>query len=179
MKIQLIKVKFDGNEVYKYLPFDYCCENLRLNPMISLSTDLENQSLYCTNCEHNDEYNSDACQHCETYKPDNDDNLPCFKLERTVIEEDYYNSYESQYYLNIDFCPHCGEKIDIEIVDSIDCSNAYITLKKERIALWNKCVNTDSKSEERKIQEQVRELDEKINDFYEIGPVDEYLKMQN
>lgn len=60
------------------------------------------------------------------------------------------------------------KKIEISIVDGIDVSDKYNELSKQRAELWKKCQRTDSKKKEVELREQVRELDDQINDFYEL-----------
>ena len=69
----------------------------------------------------------------------------------------------------IQFCPHCGEKIEISVVEEIDVSDKYNELTKQREELWKKCQRTDSKKKESELRKQVRKLDDQINDFYELG----------
>lgn len=178
MKVKLVKVIFEDNHVYKYYPFNYCCEKLKRNPIILFSSEEETPSLYCENCNHCDELDSDECKHCKAYQC-NDSDVPCFKMEKDIEESDYYDSYMIEYYLNINYCPHCGEKLEVEVADTIDCSQKYVELKNTREKLLEKCKNTDSKSEETDLFKQIRDLDNQINDFYEVGPVDKYLQMQN
>ena len=59
--------------------------------------------------------------------------------------------------------------IEISVVDEIDVSDKYEELTKQRAELWKKCQKTDSKKEEFKLRNQVKKLDDQINDFYELG----------
>ena len=93
------------------------------------------------------------------------------------MESDYYDSYENTYYLDVNYCPHCGEKIEITVEKEIDLTTVYTNLKKERDALWKKCQTTDSKKEEEELRENVHMLDHKIDDFFMLGPADAYLEM--
>ena len=81
-----------------------------------------------------------------------------------------FNSCGDEYELTdnypIQFCPHCGEKIEISVADEIDVSDKYNELSKQREELWKKCQRTDSKKKEAELREQVRKLDNQINGFY-------------
>lgn len=177
MKIKLVKIVFGDSVTYKYLPFTYCCEKMRLNSMLMLSPYEETQSLYCENCEYAKYYNSEACQKCKVYQTHDTDEPPCFKMEKTIVESDYYDSYENTYYLDVNYCPHCGEKIEITVEKEIDLTTVYTNLQKERDILWKKCQTTDSKKEEEELREKVHILDQKIDDFFMVGPTDVYLEM--
>lgn len=52
MLISLIKC-INGNETrYKYLPLEYCCDKMRLNPMLDLMDDVYDDSrIFCFECE--------------------------------------------------------------------------------------------------------------------------------
>lgn len=62
--------------------------------------------------------------------------------------------------------PHCGEKIEISVVDKIDVSDKYEELTKQRDELWERCQRTDSKKKESELREQVGKLDKQIDSFY-------------
>lgn len=151
MKIELIKLKF--NDAYsckyscKYKPFEYCCNEIQNNKAIIFT----GEDLVCDDCEDDDIY------------------IPQFCTSHTeVITEYEYEWIQTDNY-PIHFCPHCGEKIQISIVDEVDVSDKYDELSKQREELWKKCQRTDSKKKESELREQVRKLDDQINDFYELG----------
>ena len=52
---------------------------------------------------------------------------------------------------------------------SVHVSDKYNELSKQREDLWKKCQRTDSKKEEFELRNQVKKLDDQINDFYELG----------
>ena len=54
-------------------------------------------------------------------------------------------------------------------MDEIDVSEKYDELTKQREDFWKKCQRTDSKKEASELRDIVRKLDDKINDFYELG----------
>lgn len=45
----------------------------------------------------------------------------------------------------------------------------YEELTKQRYDLLQKSMRTDSKKEEFRLRERIKEIDNKINDFYELG----------
>ena len=51
---------------------------------------------------------------------------------------------------------------------SVHVSDKYNELYKQRDELWKKCQRTDSKKEEFELMNQVKKLDDQINDFYEL-----------
>lgn len=101
---------------------------------------------------------------------DSDDNIiPQFCNSYTETFNSCGDEWEQTDNYPIQFCPHCGEKIEISAVDEIDVSDKYNELSKQREELWRKCQRTDSKKEESGLRKQVRKLDDQINDFYELG----------
>lgn len=153
MKIEVIKVNFDVNYPYddgfsyKYKPFKYCCGAIQ-NDKAVIFTDKD----LVLDAE------------VEPWKQ-----TPCFCTSHTKYY--YYSGTPDEETVNypIQFCPHCGEKIEVAVVDEIDVSKRYDELSKLRNSLWEKCQRTDSKKEESELKEQVRKLDDQINDFYEVG----------
>lgn len=149
MKIELIKLKFNNTCSYKYKPFTYCCDEIQNNKAIVLTGEDINDI--------DGEYEDDGFF------------IPQFCASYTEIITSYEDEWEQTDNYPIRFCPHCGEKIEISVVDEIDVSDKYNELTKQREELWKKCQRTDSKKEEFELMKQVRKLDDQINDFYELG----------
>ena len=147
MKIELIKLKFNDTHSYKYKPFKYCCDEIQNNKAIVFT----NEDL-------------SPLKHI-----DDDNFIPQFCTSHTEVITSYEDEWEQTDNYPIQFCPHCGEKIEISVVDEIDVSDKYEELTKQRDELWKKCQKTDSKKEEFELMNQVKKLDDQINDFYELG----------
>lgn len=149
MKIELIKLKFNDTCTYKYKPFTHCCDEIQ-NDKAIVFTDEDINDI-------DGEYEDD------------DVSVPQFCTSYTEIITSYEDEWEQTDNYPIRLCPHCGEKIEISVVDEIDVSGEYEELTKQREELWEKCRKTDSKKEEFELMKQVRELDKQINDFYELS----------
>lgn len=152
MKIELIKLKFNDTHSYKYKPFHYCCEEIDGNECIELTKEDMVTSSFIK-----EDDGIDGCY------------LPKLCISHTETITSYEDEWEITNNYPIRFCPYCGEKIYIKVVKEIDVSDKYNELTKQREELWKKCQRTDSKREESKLKEQVRDLDDQINDFYELG----------
>ena len=148
MKIELIKLKFNDTHSYKYKPFKHCCDEIQNDKAIIFT---DEDLIY-----------SDDCWDDERY-------IPRFCTSYTEVITSYEDEFVQTDNYPIQFCPHCGEKIGIEVVDEIDVSEKYDELTKQRIELRKKCQRTDSKKEEYDLRKQVRKLDDQINDFYKLG----------
>lgn len=149
MKIELIKLKFNDTHSYKYKSFTHCCEAIQ-----------NDKAIVFTGEDINDiggEYEDDCVF------------IPQFCTSHTEVITCYEDEWEQTDNYPIQFCPHCGEKIEISVVDEIDVSDKYKELSKQREDLLKRCQRTDSKKEERELRKQVRKLDEQINDFYELS----------
>lgn len=59
----------------------------------------------------------------------------------------YEDEFENTYNYPIRFCPHCGEKIEIAVVNEIDMSDRYNELTKQHDEIWNKYEKMDSDKE--------------------------------
>lgn len=146
MKIELIKLKFNDTHSYKHKPFTYCCDEIQ-----------NDKTIVFTGEDINDiggKYEDDGIF------------IPQFCTSHTEVITSYEDQWEQTDNYPIQFCPHCGEKIEISAVDEIDISDKYNELSKHREELWKKCQRTDSKKKESELIEQVRKLDDQINDFY-------------
>ena len=150
MKIELIKLKFNDTHSYKYKPFAYCCDEIQSDKAIVFT----GEDLVC-----NDIFGLVA--------RDSDDNIiPQFCNSYTETINSWGDEYEQTDNYPIQFCPHCGEKIEISVVGEINVSDKYNELSKQRKELWKKCQRTDSKKREAELREQVSKLDRQIDSFY-------------
>lgn len=149
MKIELIRLRFDDTCTYKYKPFTHCCDEIQ-----------NDKAIVFTGEDINDIGGG--------YE-DDDVSIPQFCTSHTEVITCYEDEWEQTDNYSIQFCPHCGKKIEISVVDEIDVSDKYDELSKQRKELWKKCQRTDSKKEEYELMKQVRKLDDQINDFYELG----------
>ena len=145
MKIELIRLKFNDTYSYKYKSFTHCCDEIQNDKAIVLTGE---DLVPNYDCEEDDIY------------------VPQFCTSHTEIITSYEDEWEQTDNYPIRFCPHCGEKIQISIVDEIDVSDKYNELTKQREELWKKCQRTDSKKEEAELREQVSKLDKQIDSFY-------------
>lgn len=146
MKIELIKLKFNDTHSYKYKSFKHCCDEIQNNKAIVFTSEDMNDI--------GGEYEDDGVS------------IPQFCTSHTEVVTFYKDEWEQTDNYPIQFCPHCGEKIEIEVVDEIDVSEKYDELTKLREDSWKKCQRTDSKKEEFELSRKVRKLDGQINDFY-------------
>lgn len=144
MKIDLIKLKFNDTHSYKYKPFTYCCDEIQNDKAIVFTNDIGG------------EYEDDGVS------------IPQFCTSYTEVITSYEDEWEQTDNYPIQFCPHCGEKIEISVVEEIGVSDKYNELTKQRKELWKKCQRTDSKKEDYELTKQVRKLDYQIDDFYEL-----------
>ena len=150
MKIELIKLKFNDTHSYKYKPFTHCCDEIQNDKAIVFT----GEELVC-----NDIFGL-------VVRDSDDTIIPQFCNSYTETFNSYGDEYEQTDNYPIQFCPHCGEKIEISVVDEIDVSDKYEELIKQRDELWKKCQKTDSKKKESELREQVRKLDKQIDSFY-------------
>ena len=149
MEIELIKLKINDTHSYKYKSFTYCCDEIQNDKVIVFTGEDINDI--------GGEYEDDGV--C----------VPQFCTSYTETVGSWGDEWEQTDNYPIQFCPHCGEKIEISVVEEIDVSDKYEELTKQREELWKKCQKTDSKKEEFELRKQVRKLDDQINDFYELG----------
>ena len=119
MEIELIKLKINDTHSYKYKSFTYCCDEIQ-----------NDKAIVFTDEDINDiggEYEDDGV--C----------VPQFCTSYTETVGSWGDEWEQTDNYPIQFCPHCGEKIEISVVDEIDVSDKYKKLSKQREELWKKC----------------------------------------
>lgn len=140
MKVIIKKWIFDDTCSYKVKSIKKCCDKILNNNLIDLVYDYDNE----------------------------DDTDYSVKLIDRRYEYDVYDKgyYDITNYENIDYCPFCGEKIEIEIGSVINKNKEYCELKNQRSSLYDKCNKTDSIRERDLLRERVRELDNKIDEFH-------------
>ncbi|MDF2503869.1 hypothetical protein [Clostridium sp.] len=122
---------------YKIMNIAKCCDKIINSKNISINTEYDEHEIYDIQ-----EY-----------------------VVKLVRDEQDCEGYTDTYYEKINYCPFCGSKITIEIVNEVDKTDEYKDLEKERKELWQKLCKTDSKKKEYVLQQQVTELDKKINDI--------------
>lgn len=148
MKIELIKQKFNGTQSYKYKPFKYCCETIKDNPIITLTAENIVDNYYD---EDNEEYNS-----------------PKFCATHNYTLYDYSDEWNEADNYPIQYCPFCGEKIEFSVIKEEDLNEKYEELKRLRDKVCKEWRETDSKEKSRKLEKQLLELDNEINEMYEF-----------
>lgn len=141
MKIELIKQKFNGCCGYKYKPFEYCCERIKDNPLIEFVDEL-----------------------CEG----SDDTLPTFALHYIGTLISWGEEFEQDTYFKINFCPFCGEPIEISVIGEEEVDDAYQELNQQRGELRKKQNRTDSIKKAHELYDKIHALDEKIDWFYQL-----------
>lgn len=144
MKIELEKWIIDGSVAYKIINLEKYCEDI----INSKTIDLVNNT-----CE----IDEDECFVCII--KENDDN------SENYIEDEYEK---------INYCPYCGEPIKIKIINTIDKTEECNQLSKQREELWCKYNKTDSKKKAEELRQQVRELDNEINNMYNSDSLKKY-----
>lgn len=170
MLISLIKC-INGNETrYKYLPLEYCCDKMRLNPMLDLSDEHRNDSgVFCFECEEgrwNPFLPVEACKTCGCKSVDESCDLPRMKMIRSVYDYDDFPNDES---VSITYCPHCGKKIDISVVGEINITNRAKAIYHQLDELQKEYNLCDSISKRNLLHSKISELSKLYDELFELG----------
>lgn len=143
MNIQVEKWIFDGVASYHILNIEKCCDELiEDEDFITINNELS------LNQNNKEDYSAKIRNNYDTYDGWDD----CHSIESN--------------YKTIKYCPFCGEKINIEIVNTIDKTEEYKKLTNERDELNEKRRKTDSKKEETELYVKIKILDKQINALY-------------
>ena len=148
MKIELIRQRFNGTGGYKYNPFSYCCNKIKDNPRIVFN---EETGSY-------------------------EDISPVFAIWYSETESSWGDEWENDYYYKINYCPFCGEPIEVSVVGEEDVDEQYKALEKQRDNLYKKYHKTDSKKKSEELYKAINEIDSQIDWFYKL---DEYREMKS
>lgn len=167
MKIQVLQREFESDgyyqKSYKICDCQYCCEKIKSIPNIDFYFE------YAENTDNpigEDGVNLDLgvmLQHdVTTYDP----------------WERYDLGYTQEFFYKLDYCPICGEKIEVEIVDNVDVTKEFELLAKERQEVHRKWMKTDSIKKQTEYLNRRQELDREIDSFYQTdrlpGKVNKY-----
>lgn len=157
MNIDIVRIHFKDKELgeqsaYKYLPYEYCCDKLKGFSRIFLCNELDSMDT-----------NNGI---------DEDGNLiPGFSL--CVDEEEPWEEGTWAYYYRIDYCPFCGEKININVVNDVDKSELYTKLENCYKAFKEAAEETDSVKTKNRLEEEIEQVRRKMTDMWEFGEYDE------
>lgn len=152
MKIQVIQRKFESDghihKSYKICNCEYCCDGIKRLP---------NVDFYYAMAENTD-FNED-----EEYDLG-------IMYENSVTYHDPWDygdyGYTQEYYYKLEYCPICGEKIEVEIVDNVDISKSYNELYEERDKMYKAYIKTDSVMKLHEYLDRGQKLDRQIEAFY-------------
>lgn len=152
MKVNLIRQFFDGYISYRCDSFDWCCDEIKSNPLIALAKhDFDYDSDYCDDVE--------DCSDCNSYDK-------CCMPSMTILYSNTFSEWENDVHYKINYCPFCGKPIEINVVGEEDVSEYIAELRIKRDEAYDRCKKTDSIKESRELQKKIYELDEEINYFY-------------
>ena len=143
MILNLAKWTFDGSESYKIVDIKPCCDTITHTNIIDLRNGWFNNSEFYYEAEIG---------------------IALHEENAYIDEDDYLNTNDKYYKIN--HCPFCGAEIHIKIVSEIDKTEEYKTLEKEVNALREKTRKCDSKKKSYELENEVRKLDNELNNFY-------------
>ena len=147
MKIGLVELKINEGNYYKYKSFKYCCTKIRDNPCIVFTG--------------------------EDIVEESDDpsiwNIPKFCIRKEVTQDFWEDTFEYTNNFPINFCPFCGEKIEISIAEKKDISDVYNRLEGKRKSIRERIMKTDSKSRDIKLNGKARIIDRKIGELCSLS----------
>lgn len=142
MKAQLIKQIFKSNGYatygYKIKNIEYCCDDLKNNPLFEFSTE----------------------------NIDYDDGIPLPSIREDIEYCEWGETYEYSNYYKISFCPFCGKPIIVEVIGEEDVTELYCEIEEKRNDIHKKYIRTDSKKKEAQYGSMRNHLDDLLNHFH-------------
>ena len=149
MKIDLIKINVKEHSTYKYKPLQYCCNALKNNECVNMCMD----DIYVNGYVQDDD-EEDFPTLCTTY------------LYEVGDWEDTWTMAKNY---SMNFCPHCGQPINLEVIAEEDHGQEVDILETERESIFKKIRITDSKSKTEELNKQLQMINKRINDLYDFG----------
>lgn len=148
MYIELKGYKVDEDIAYKFKRYDICCQKLSDNPTIVFAGEvLEDEG--------------------EDYSFP-----PAMAIVQHTSDYSYGEYYESEDYHKINYCPHCGKKINIQVLEVEDVTEEYNLIQRQVTELCIKANKCDSKSREKELRKQINELSDRSNWYLKSGEYD-------
>lgn len=144
MKIDLVKIKLSQCDKYKYKPIKWCCDEIKNNPMTL--------------------FTKDDLVRIEGWDYQKHPQM-CLNFDYVV---DYEDNYEITKNYPIKYCPWCGEKIDINVVDELDMISRERKIFNELEKLHEKRNKSDSISERTRLSKKEELLRDEIDKMYEL-----------
>lgn len=95
--------------------------------------------------------------------------FPNYKFKLMKDEEEYLGDGiddTTTYYKSIEYCPYCGEKINIKVIRTVDMKNELEELNIQKDKLLKKLNNIDSIKGTRKLREKISDINNKLNSMY-------------
>lgn len=157
MRIELIRYKFNGTNAYKYRPIRYCCKKMRTQEYMLFTNEDIIES------EQTDDYEYEG-----NYCP-----VPRFCLTKELSETSWEDTFDWTENCPIQYCPFCGEKIEISVVGEKDVDEEYKILQQERIRYVKESYRTDSRNKSMELSRKIRQIDNQINAFYYLDEIKE------
>lgn len=146
MKIDLVKIKLSQSDKYKYKPFKWCCEEMKNNP-VTLFTD---EDLVAVN-------GFDYPNH------------PHMCLNYVEIIQDYDDEYEYIQNYPIQYCPWCGEKIEVDVVNELDMTIKEREVMNKLEKLHEKINKSDSIKERTRLSGEEELLRNEVDKMYYLN----------
>lgn len=162
MKLRVKKIKVNGQVAYKYFKPKYCCNMLQTNPTIEIANEYPNNYSCCTECESEN----------SKYDISNNETFGLF-LTENVKTTDWEDTFLDTYYYPIKYCPFCGEKIEIEMLGSIDKTKEAEKIDSMIKELKEKIASCDSKKKCESLNKEIKALYNLSDYYYTTGEIDD------
>lgn len=94
--------------------------------------------------------------------------FPVFSLCHSEQYTEYGEEFTNTRLYRIDYCPFCGEAIEVSVVREEYVSEYYDAIETQRKELWDRYNETDSKKEAQELRDKIRELDKRIDWLYQL-----------
>lgn len=160
MKIQVIQREFNDSgycqKSYKVCDCKCCCDGIKKLPNIDFYFE------YAEN----------------TGNPIEEEGVSLdlgIMMQRDVTTYDPWEpndlGYTQEFFYKLNYCPICGEKIEVEIVDNIDVSEEIKQLREKHAKLTEKFRTTDSIKKKTEYSLEIQRTNKEIDSYYQTDHI--------
>lgn len=166
MKIKAVKQILAKDIIYIISELTYCCDKLKNNPIIYPAYENVEQ-VFCKECKapDNEKNHSNNCRLSEETDEDEKQFAMVMEQKREYRDPWEYDSIIDYIFYPIGYCPHCGEKIEIEIIGEKNLTEEYLKLTNLKNELMKKIKRTDSKKRCHELEEEIRAVNKQTDNM--------------
>lgn len=106
---------------------------------------------------------------------DPEDKMPTLVLINKHVDYSWGDTFDWEEYQEIKFCPFCGKPVEINVLKEIPIAQVYDALKERRDLILAKIRKTDSKSACSQMENEIKEINRKMDWYLEDSSIHDFV----